>query len=67
MKQTRQVVRAVKQSIFLDVYGCYNLMARFKNVNNCSNTNIDSYSETFGGQIYNPFLNVVHFVNTSAN
>jgi len=67
MKQTRQAVRAVKQSIFLDVYGCYNLMARFKNVNNCSNTNIDSYLETFGGQIYNPYFNVVHFVNTSAN
>ncbi len=32
-----------------------------KNVNNCSNTNIYSYLETSVSQIYNPYLNVVHF------
>ncbi len=32
-----------------------------KNVNNCMNTNIYSYLETSGGQISNPYLNVVHF------
>jgi hypothetical protein len=37
-----------------------------KNVNNCVNTNIDSYLETSGGQSYNPYLNV-HFFNTSVN
>ena len=35
----------------------------FKNVNNCLNTNIYTYLETFGGQSYNPYLNVVHFFN----
>jgi len=33
-----------------------------KNVNNCFNTNIYSYLETSGGQISNPYLNVVHFL-----
>jgi hypothetical protein len=37
----------------------------FKNVNHCLNTNIYSYSETFGGQSYNLYLNVVHFFNIS--
>jgi hypothetical protein len=36
----------------------------FKNVNSCLNTNICSYLETSGGQSYNPYLNVVHFLNT---
>ena len=36
----------------------------FKNVNNCLNTNIYSYLETSGGQSSNPYLNVVHFLNT---
>jgi hypothetical protein len=36
-----------------------------KNVNNCLNTN--SYLETSGGQSYNPYLNVVHFLNTRAD
>ncbi len=40
---------------------------RFKNINNCLNTNIYSYLETPGGQISNPYLNVVHFFNTSVN
>ncbi len=31
------------------------------NVNNCLNTNIYSYLETYGDQ----YLNVVHFLNTS--
>ena len=35
-----------------------------KNVNNCMNTNIDSYLETSGGQSSNPYLNVVLFFNT---
>ncbi len=37
----------------------------FKNVNNCLNTNISSYSETSGGQSSYLYLNVVHFFNTS--
>jgi hypothetical protein len=36
----------------------------FKNVNSCLNTNINSYLETSGGQSYNTYLNVVHFLNT---
>jgi hypothetical protein len=40
---------------------------QFKNVNNCLNTNIYSYLETFGGQSFNLRLNVVHFFNTSVN
>jgi hypothetical protein len=35
-----------------------------KNVNNCMNTNIYSYLETSGGQSTNPYLNVVHLLNT---
>jgi hypothetical protein len=38
-----------------------------KNVHNCMNTNIYSYLETSGGQSSNPHLNVVHFLNTSAD
>ncbi len=37
----------------------------FKNVNNCFNTNIYSYSETSDGQRSNLHLNVVHFCKTS--
>jgi hypothetical protein len=37
---------------------------RFKNVNNCLNTNIYSYLETSGGKSSNPYLNVVNFFNT---
>jgi hypothetical protein len=33
-----------------------------KIVNNCLNTNISSYLETSGGQSYNLYLNVVHFL-----
>jgi hypothetical protein len=36
----------------------------FKNVNNCLNTNIYSYSETSGGLSSHLYLNV-HFFNTS--
>ncbi len=39
----------------------------FKNVNSCLNMNIYSYLETSGGQSYNPYLNVVHFLNTSVD
>jgi len=35
--------------------------ARFKNVNNCLNTNIYSYLETSGCQSYNLYLNIVNF------
>ncbi len=35
----------------------------FKNVNNCMNTNL----ETYGGQSSYPHLNVVHFLNTIAD
>jgi hypothetical protein len=44
-----------------------NVTAYFKNVNNCLNTNIYSYLETSGGQIYNLYLNIVHFFNASVN
>ncbi len=36
-----------------------------KNVNNCLNTSIYSYLETSGGHSSNPYLNVVHLLNTS--
>ncbi len=36
-----------------------------KIVNNCLNTNINSYLETSGGQRSNLYLNVVNFFNTS--
>ncbi len=38
-----------------------------KNVNNSLNTNIYFYLETSGGQKSIPYLNAVHFVNTSVN
>ncbi len=38
-----------------------------KNVNNCLNANIYSYLETSGGQSSNPYLNVVHSLNTRAD
>jgi hypothetical protein len=38
-----------------------------KNVNNCLKTNIYSYLETSGGKNNNPYLNVIHFFNTSLN
>jgi hypothetical protein len=41
--------------------------AWFKNVKNCLNTNIYSYLETSVGQSSDPYLNVVHFFNTSVN
>jgi hypothetical protein len=41
--------------------------ARFKNLNNCLNTNIYSYLETSGGKSSNPYLNVVQYFNTSVN
>ncbi len=33
-----------------------------KNVSSCLNTNIYSYLETSGGQSYNLYLNIVHFL-----
>jgi hypothetical protein len=41
--------------------------AHFKIINNRLNTNIYFYSETSGGQRFNPYLNVVHFFNASVN
>jgi hypothetical protein len=38
-----------------------------QNVNNCYNTNINSYLETSGGQSSNLFLNVINFFNASVN
>ncbi len=38
-----------------------------KNVKKCLNTNIYSHLDTFSGQSYNLYLNVVHFFNTSLN
>jgi hypothetical protein len=38
-----------------------------KNVNNCFNSNIYSYSDTSGGKSYNLYLNVIHFSNISVN
>ncbi len=38
-----------------------------KHVNNCLNTNIYSYLETYGGQNSNLYFNVDHFFNTSVN
>jgi hypothetical protein len=37
------------------------------NMNNCINTNIYSYLDTPGGQSFNPYLNVVHFLNIRAD
>ncbi len=38
-----------------------------KIVNDCLNTNIYTYLETYGGQSSNLYLNVVHFFNTGVN
>jgi hypothetical protein len=38
-----------------------------KNVNNCLNTDIYFYLETYVGQSSNLYLNVVHFFHTSVN
>jgi hypothetical protein len=55
-----------------EVYGykvayLINGTARFKNVNNCLDTNIYSYLETSDGQGSNLFLNAVHFFSTRVN
>jgi hypothetical protein len=34
----------------------------FKNVNNCLNTDINSYLDTSGGKSYKIYLNDVHFL-----
>ncbi len=48
-------------------YDCEMEQRPLKNVNNCLNTNIYFYLETFGGKSYNLYLNAVHFFNTSVN
>ncbi len=65
MKQTRQAVHAIKQSIYLDVYEWNS--ALLKDVNNCLNNNIYSNLETSGGQSSDPYLNVIHFFKASVN
>ncbi len=42
----------------------HNGTARFKNGNNCLNSNINSYLETYSGQSSNLYSNV-HFLDTS--
>jgi hypothetical protein len=44
-----------------------NIKRALKNVINYLNTNIYSYLETSGGQSFNLYFNVVHFLNTSVN
>ncbi len=39
----------------------------YKNVNNCLNTNINSYLEISDGQSSDLSLNVVYFFNTNVN
>jgi hypothetical protein len=50
----------------LKVFSC-NKQHALKKVNNGWNTNVYSYLETSGGQSSNPYLNVVHFLNTKAD
>ncbi len=38
-----------------------------KNVNNCWNTKISFYLETFGGKKINLYLNAAYFFNASVN
>ena len=40
---------------------------KMEHVNNCLNSNIYSYLETSGGQSSNPYLNAVHYFNTSVD
>jgi hypothetical protein len=41
--------------------------ACFKNASKCLNTNIYPYLDMSGGQSSDPYLNIVHFFNTSVN
>ena len=50
----------------LKVFSC-NKQHTLKKVNNGLNTHIYSYLETPGDQSSNPYLNVVHFLNTRAD
>ncbi len=62
--------RVVRMMIICDAITwsiAYNGTVRFKNVNNCLNTNIYSYPETGGDQSYHLYLDAVHFFNTSVN
>ncbi len=56
-----------KQDTFIVTFSYVMEQHALKNVNNCLNANIYSYLETSGGQSFNPYLNVVHFFNTSVN
>ncbi len=56
--------RAEKEKISISPMHDENGRACFKNVNNCLNRNIYYYLKT-GGESSNPYLNVVHFLNTS--
>jgi len=39
----------------------------YKNVNSCWNTKITFYLDTYGGENFILYLNVVHFFNTKVN
>jgi hypothetical protein len=58
--------RYIKKIILNDKFNVIEQLA-LKNVNNYLNTNIYSSLETSGGQSSNPYLNVLHFFNTSVN
>ncbi len=53
--------------LFLEVIYVKMEQRILKIVNTCFYTNIYSYLEITGGPSYNPYLNVVHFFNTSLN
>jgi hypothetical protein len=57
----------LKLILYMPEYVDLNGTARFKNVNNCLNTNICSCLETSGGQSSNLYVNDAHFFNTSVN
>jgi len=68
MKQTRQAVRAIKQSILLRcLWFSLTYQHTLKNANNSLNTNIYPYLATSGGQSSNLYLKVVRLFNTNVN
>ncbi len=66
-KQSGALLQTIYRRKYKRKQHCINGTARFKNVNNCLNTNIYSYFEISGGQSSNLYLNVVNFYNTSVN
>ncbi len=53
--------------ILITYFPCVMEQHYSKNVNNGLNTHIYSYIETFGGQSFNLYLNVIQFFNASIN